>query len=75
MSSDWKVWVFIGSTLLFALTFVPAEFIALFNRKSGDTASERVWALPRPARYAIGGVSLVLGVWLGGHFAFGWWTT
>ncbi len=70
MSDDWTVWVFLSSTLLFVVT----ELIAVFNRRTSDTASERVWALPRPLRYTVAAVAVVLGGWLGGHFAFGWWS-
>ena len=70
MSTDWKVWAFLAATLV----FVGTELLAVFNRRAGDTASERVWALPRPLRYTVAAMALVLGGWLGGHFAFGWWS-
>lgn len=69
-SRDWKLWTY----LLAPLIFVAAELTAVASRRRGDTASERVWALPRVARYSVGAVALGLGVWLSGHFAFGWWS-
>jgi hypothetical protein len=70
LSRDWKLWTYLAAPL----AFVVAELAAVASRRRGDTASERVWALPRPARWAVGLVSLGLGVWLSGHFAFGWWS-
>jgi hypothetical protein len=66
----------------FAALGLTAEFIALFNRSAGDTASENVWKVlriadPRPSWLfwpLRAGVALAC-IWLAGHFSMGWWTT
>jgi hypothetical protein len=73
VSHDWKVWAFVAGAVLFAATFLPAEFIAVFNKKPGDTATEHVRKFPMWLRVIIGVVPLGLGIWLFPHFVFGIW--
>lgn len=68
LSRDWKVWAFLGS----AVVFVATEILAAVQRR-GQTATARVRALPKPLRWAVGLAALGLGIWLGPHFALGWW--
>jgi hypothetical protein len=74
--NPWHVW-----WLLFTLTGLSVETVALLRTQTGDTASEWVWAylkvtpgkttvsaaLARFATYPV----LAAGVWLTVHFAFG----
>lgn len=57
------------------------EVVALFNKRDGDTLSEHVWRWfhvfdARPTWLIVLGRGFLAlgGIWLAGHFAFGWWT-
>jgi hypothetical protein len=68
----WIAWVL--------LAFLPLELYAVFNHTPGDTFSENWWGLfgilgHVPIWWHVVGVlvTLVTGVWLTGHLAFGLW--
>lgn len=68
----WIAWVVVA--------FLPLELYAVFNKDPGDTFSENWWALfgilgDAPVWLHVTGVliTIVTGVWLTGHLAFGLW--
>lgn len=73
----WARWYWIAWV---ALAFLPLELYAVFNKTQGDTFSENWWALfgilnRVPVWWHVAGVlvTIVTGVWLTGHLAFGLW--
>lgn len=67
--------------ILWIAWFVIEEGVALALKKPGRTLSEHVWAWfhvydKRPTPLVIAGRAFLAigGIWLAGHFAFGWWT-
>lgn len=70
--------------LLYAILGIVVEFVALFNGRVRDTASETIWHWitkpfdSKPANVAvwIGRIGIItFFAWLAVHFGFGWLTT
>jgi hypothetical protein len=73
-------WWTIGWVLWIAW-FAIQEGAALIGKREGATLSEHVWEWfnvfdKRPTALVVVGRGLlvILGIWLAGHFGFGWWT-
>jgi hypothetical protein len=73
-------WYTIG-WIVWGLLFVGLEGSALRSRIPGTTLSAHVWKItkvadPRPTWlvWMVRAGFAVLGLWLGGHFAMGWWS-
>lgn len=77
MSAGWYTVLWI----VWGIAFAGLEGSALRSRIPGTTLSAHIWRItrvadprPTPLVWLVRLVFAGFGVWLGGHFAMGWWS-